>query len=63
MGIKIVDHRLVSVLYAVFASFAYLVLLFFGYKLHLDLVVLIVVPTFVLVIFSEVYLLKDKLLI
>ena len=56
-GYKI-DHRLVSVLYAVLQALASCIIIF-GYKLHLDLVVfLIVVPPFVLLYSVKFYLLK-----
>ena len=56
-GYKI-DHRLVSILYAVLQALASCIIIF-GYKLHLDLVVfLIVVPPFVLLYSVKFYLLK-----
>lgn len=56
-GYKI-DHRLVSVLYAVLQALASCIIIF-GYKLHLDVVVfLIVVPPFVLLYSVKFYLLK-----
>ena len=56
-GYKI-DHRLVSILYAVLQALASCVIIF-GYKLHLDLVVFsIVAPPFVLLYSVKFYLLK-----